>query len=174
MIGTSDLFGNDIFSLAVTRSTIRSHLGEVSVETEEAIEAAVERSLAKAKQHIQEQLSQMTSFETEIVNVLPDIAEAQTNVIYFVPKSLSDLSNTTYWEYMLVNGKWELIGDTQFDLSEYVTKDQLQEYISGATFFPATADRLGGVKVDPESFNLEDDGKISITPISSEDIHSLF
>ena len=57
-----------------------------------------------------------------IVDSLPT-ENIKTNVIYFLPLS-SVGENNIYEEYMYINDKWELIGTTQVDLSQYYTKEE--------------------------------------------------
>lgn len=53
-----------------------------------------------------------------IVETLPAVASADANTIYMVGKGEgSETSN--YKEYMLVNGKFELVGDSKVDLTDY-------------------------------------------------------
>lgn len=54
----------------------------------------------------------------EIVDVLPDIANADPNTIYMV----GNADGTNYTEYMPINGTFEPIGDTTADLTNYLTK----------------------------------------------------
>lgn len=54
-----------------------------------------------------------------IVEELPQVGE--NNVIYLVPKATSK-TNNYYDEYMYISESWELIGDTEVDLSNYQTK----------------------------------------------------
>ncbi len=69
------------------------------------------------------------------VNALP--AQGEANVIYLVPKA-TVLVDNIYDEYIWEDDSWELIGDTQIDLSGYVTDDDLtaalQNYVTSATF----------------------------------------
>lgn len=53
-----------------------------------------------------------------VVQTLPSTGEEGT--IYLVPKSTSK-TNNVYDEYMYINEEWELIGDTEIDLSNYQT-----------------------------------------------------
>lgn len=66
----------------------------------------------------------------EIVNTLPAVADAEENVIYLVPNSSSTETNNVKDEYMLINGKFELMGTTQVDLSGYYTSTQVDTIIS--------------------------------------------
>lgn len=62
----------------------------------------------------------------ELVNVLPEVGES--NVIYLLPNgNESDQeANDFYDEWFYFNGKWERIGSTGVDLSNYWSKDELQ------------------------------------------------
>lgn len=57
----------------------------------------------------------------EIVTVLPAVEEADPDTIYMVKSGLS-LSGDKYQEYMLINGAFEMIGDTSVDLNPYAKK----------------------------------------------------
>ena len=68
----------------------------------------------------------------EIVETLPT-TDIQTNVIYLVPKNPAQTDNI-YDEYINTNGTsegWEKIGDTEIDLSNYYTKTQTDNLLSG-------------------------------------------
>lgn len=57
----------------------------------------------------------------EIVDVLPAVEDANPDVIYMIKSGLS-LSGDKYQEYMLINGAFEMIGDTSVDLNPYAKK----------------------------------------------------
>lgn len=61
-----------------------------------------------------------------IVSALPNISEANENTIYMVLKS-SSFTNNSYDEWQVINGQWELMGDTNADLVDYVKKTDLVE-----------------------------------------------
>lgn len=69
-------------------------------------------------------------FHYEIVQTLP--ATGANNILYLVPKSESQTSNY-YDEYVYANNNWEKIGDTEIDLSNYVTITQLNTALSNYT-----------------------------------------
>ena len=62
-----------------------------------------------------------------VVDELPQTGEE--GIIYLVPKTTSK-TNNVYNEYMYIDSTWELIGDTQADLSNYVDMSTAQT-ISG-------------------------------------------
>ncbi len=66
-----------------------------------------------------------------VVQELPT-TDIQTNVIYLVPKSTAG-TNNSYDEYVNTTGTtagWEKIGDTDIDLSGYVTDSELETALS--------------------------------------------
>lgn len=61
----------------------------------------------------------------EVVAELPEISAANEDTIYMVPKKTGAAGNAegnAYIEYMLINGKFEQIGDSTVDLTDYATK----------------------------------------------------
>lgn len=66
----------------------------------------------------------------EVVNTLPAVADAEENVIYLVPNASSTETNNVKDEYMLINGKFELMGTTQVDLSGYYTSTQVDSILT--------------------------------------------
>lgn len=97
-----------------------------------------------------------------IVEELPDTGEADENTIYMVPQgggSVEDPGTSTshYNEYMLINGAFELIGNSQVDLSGYAT----ETFVTGAINALDVADTA--VANQYISQVVETDGKIAVT-----------
>lgn len=65
----------------------------------------------------------ITNLHFLIVQSLPT-QDIETNVIYLVPKNPSG-TNDAYTEYAYINNNWEKLGETQIDLSGYVTTSTL-------------------------------------------------
>lgn len=74
-------------------------------------------------------IGNIQQFHYEVVQTLPQTGE--TNILYLVPKSTSE-TNNYYDEYVYSNG-WEKIGDTQVDLSNYVTITMLNQALADYT-----------------------------------------
>lgn len=72
------------------------------------------------QQEVNNLIASIQKVTIKIVDTLPTTGEE--NVIYFIPKTGSN--NDSYDEYMWINNKWELIGTTAVDLSDYYTKEQ--------------------------------------------------
>lgn len=61
-------------------------------------------------------------FDIEVVQELPT-TNIKDHTVYFVPKTGE--TNDVYDEYIRVNNGWEMIGNTQIDLSNYATKNEI-------------------------------------------------
>ena len=66
-------------------------------------------------------ISNLANLRIEVMNALPSTGE--TNVIYLVKKA--GTNPDIHDEYVYVEGNWEKIGNTEVDLSNYYTKDQV-------------------------------------------------
>lgn len=64
-----------------------------------------------------------------VVSSLPAVASADADTIYMLAKSTSDAgydeSANVYTEYMVINNKWEKIGDTSVDLTDYLKSSEI-------------------------------------------------
>lgn len=80
------------------------------------------KSETYTKEQVNEMIGSIHGISVEIVEQLP--AVGAENTIYFVP-SESATTSDIYDEYMYVNGKWEKIGSTSIDLSDYAKKSDV-------------------------------------------------
>lgn len=129
---------NKIGGLFATKAEIPSDVGDLtnlagyqtSQQVEQAITgknyttmAAVEgkgyQTTAQVQQAINSALSGITGIEFSIVEQLPATGVAGT--IYLVSKAVTATGNI-YTEWIYVNNKWETLGDTTVDLSDYLKK----------------------------------------------------
>lgn len=62
---------------------------------------------------------------------LPEVGSADINTIY-MKKKTSTQSQNIYTEYMVVNGAWEIVGDTAVDLTDYAKTTAVQSMITEA------------------------------------------
>ena len=76
------------------------------------------------KQYVDTALAELTNmgFTPEVVESLPT-ENIKINIIYMLPAQTSEAENI-YEEWMYINNKWEMIGSTSVDLSNYYTKDE--------------------------------------------------
>lgn len=87
----------------------------------------------KTESEIQELINNSTKLKKEVVTSLP--STGKDDIIYLL-KNKND-TNNYYTEYMWIGGKWEIIGDTKVDLTDYAKKSdiktKLSEMISDST-----------------------------------------
>lgn len=89
---------------------------------------AVDKSLSANQGRIlKEMIANLANLQIEIVDQLPSVGE--TNIIYLVKKSGS--APDIHDEYVFVDRKWEKIGDTEIDLSNYYTRDEVDDKLTG-------------------------------------------
>lgn len=72
------------------------------------------------KEEVNGLIGNISTIDIQIVEVLPE-ADISTTTIYMVRRT-SGKNKDIYDEYLYANGDWELIGNTQIDLSNYLTK----------------------------------------------------
>lgn len=80
---------------------------------------------------IDAKIAAITSLSFEVVQTKPT-QSIKTNVIYLIPNGQSGTENI-YDEWIYVNNKWELIGSTAIDLSQYAKKSELPSKVSELT-----------------------------------------
>lgn len=73
--------------------------------------------------------SGITLLTIKKVDSVSDVTEE--NIIYLVPAS-STSTTSIYDEYLLIDGKAELLGNETVDLSDYPTKEEMTNAISAA------------------------------------------
>ena len=80
---------------------------------------------AATEEYVKQLISTIQTASFEVVDSLPE-SDIKSNAIYLVPSNISGLNNI-YDEYIYVNDKWELIGNTNIDLSQYATKEYVDD-----------------------------------------------
>lgn len=156
-----------ITTYALCKKYVNKKIIDISSDV---IDEAVQQSKAYT-----DEVATEIEWKKQIVDTLPPFEEADEHTIYFVPASQSP-ENDGYFEYMLIRGRWEVMGRTVVDMSDYYTKEQVEQYVLDHTYILpiATGNTLGGVMIDESTINIDENGKISILSISDEQIHSLF
>lgn len=75
----------------------------------------------KTEAEIKTLINNSTKLKKEVVTSLP--SSGKEDVIYLL-KNKND-TNNYYTEYMWISGRWEIIGDTKVDLSDYAKKSEI-------------------------------------------------
>ena len=86
------------------------------------------KSEVYTKEEVKSLVGRISSLELIKVDALPT-ENIKTSAIYLVPKDQSE-ENNIYTEYIYMDGKWEIIGDTSVDLSQYALKTEIPTKLS--------------------------------------------
>lgn len=113
----------------------------------------------------------MISFEAIIVNALPT-ANINNRAIYF--KSNNSSGNNAYDEYMYINNKWEQIGSTSIDLSNYLQTSDIAAWAKAdnkPTYTAAEVDALPNTTVIPSKISdlTNDSGYLTLSTLPKYD-----
>lgn len=104
----------------------------------------------------------------KIVDELPPVEEASDTVIYMVPKVNPNADgHQSYDEYVLVEGKFEKLGDNEIDTSNFATKDEVDTALTKAKKYAEIKadDALGEAKAYVDGFFSSTAGSIIDTII---------
>lgn len=127
--------------------------------------------------YVNNQVGSAGHLKRKIVEALPDVASADADTIYMLKKTGSLLYQDHYEEYMIIEGAWEIIGDTYVDLSNYATKEYVDaEFteLEGAIALKAgqsaldTANEEIAKKADSETVNAALELKADKTQVATD------
>ena len=138
--------------------------------SKEALDKAVQQAVAESKLYTDDMFSHIVSFKIEIVDSLPE-TDINPHVIYFLKRENPSGEEDFYYEYMYINNFWELIRSTELDLSPYWTIEQTKAYIASKEYSLPRANKtsLGGVKIDGESIDIDNEGYIHVVDKCTKD-----
>ena len=122
-------------SFKQTISTLEAAAGQ-TIENLVIVNPPVNDTDVPNKKYVDDAIAAAGHLKREIVQELPNVADADPNTLYMILASTQD----HYDEYMIINGAWDMVGATGDGGS------------GGFTLEIATESRLGGVK----SSNLDD------------------
>lgn len=150
--------------LSVTTTNLSNQLKNVYTKTETNDE------IAKA-------VSSAAHLKREIVTELPPVDEANENTIYMIASGLQEDDNK-YYEYILLNGKFERVGSWEVDLKEYATKTEVSNSLTGINNSIAVlSDKIDAVdekaeenyiKSVSENFNVTTEGQLQLVSVPTD------
>lgn len=106
-----------------TQSSSSNAVGAYTNEAKAAIQTMLDvPSNAEMNTAIGTAIGQINSFDMAVVQTLPT-QDISTHTIYLVPKTGE--TNDVYDEYVYIDNNWEMVGNTQIDLSNYALKSEL-------------------------------------------------
>ena len=79
---------------------------------------------AYTKEEVKAEIANAGHLKREIVETLPGVENADENTIYMIKESTLSTGDI-YKEYMLIDGKFEMIGDSAVVLENYYTKTEI-------------------------------------------------
>lgn len=132
--GTKEEYTKVLVSIPTFMTTVNEAIEniktvEIPTQIKESIvnnleSTSIDKSLsANQGKVLKDMIANLANLRIEIVDQLPSIGE--TNVIYLVNKTGS--APDVHDEYVFVNDAWEKIGNTEIDLSNYYTKQEIDE-----------------------------------------------
>lgn len=80
----------------------------------------------QVESYVAQQIANVNHLKRTIVEELPNISEANSNIIYMIKKTSGGIASwgkNIYEEYMVIEGEWELLGNSQVDLTDYAKTD---------------------------------------------------
>lgn len=111
---------NVIETVKVNNSALTPSSKAVNITVPTKVSQLTNDSNFATQTYVTQQISSADKLKKAVVESLP-ASNIDTNTIYLVKKSSGEAGNV-YNEYMYINSKWELIGDTKTDLTGYVRK----------------------------------------------------
>lgn len=109
------------------KATTLAGYGISDAYTKTQADSAISTAIAKAP-HL----------KREIVEQLPEVSAANDSTIYMVGTGAGS-ETSVYKEYMLISGKFELLGDSKVDLTNYATKTEVETAKNDAITAAGTA-----------------------------------
>lgn len=150
--------GEDGTSPYATEEFVRNYTPQIEVDAEisdtsenpvqnKTIKKYVDDEIAQ----IETEISTIPKFAVKAVSSLPT-TDISTTTIYLVPSEKYETENY-YDEYIYVDGKWELIGTTKVDLTDYARIDEentftAKQNFSAETQFDGVAEHNADIKVN--------------------------
>lgn len=100
-----------------------------------------------SKKYVDDAIGNITQFECNVVDALP--ASGSKGVIYFVAHNHGDTD--VYDEFIWVSDKFERIGNTDIDLSDYAKTNDVSNQLSNKV---NTSTTINGVKLDSSAVTI--------------------
>lgn len=96
--------------------------------------------------YIAQQITDAGHLKRVVVEQLPDVSIAQTNTIYMIKQisgGIASWGKNIYEEYMVIEGEWELLGNSQVDLTDYAKIDYVDNKTKDKADKATTLDGYG-------------------------------
>lgn len=118
----------DIYSqISSVKSSIPTKVSQLDNDSLYITRSVMQLDNYYTKTETDKMVSDCSGVSVMIVGSLP--SQGNEKILYFTPTSHASLGNI-YDEYMWINGKWEEIGSSYTDLSNYYNKSQIDTALS--------------------------------------------
>lgn len=130
--------------LTPENNTVLAKLSEASQSDSTVLQYNSEALATQA--YVNAKVAELGHLKKEVVEALPAGEAIDPDTIYLVAKDPADDENNVYLEYIYINSKWEIIGDTKTDLTGYATETfvttALEAYTTTAELTPMLEAKL--------------------------------
>ena len=132
-------------------------LGKVAAKlllTDEQIQTIMTQVADRyTKEETNELVSKIPKFAIEVVTVLPT-EDISATTVYLKTGAKSDPDNI-YDEYIYVNSKWELLGTQKIDLTNFYTKEEINDLLNNKV------DKLSGKTLSSNDYTTAEKNKLA-------------
>lgn len=116
------------------------------------------KTLALSKKYTGTRIAELadSGFKPVVVETLPAIENANSGTVYLVPAE-TNAEDNKYLEYIIAEQKWECVGTTAIDLSDYPTIEAMNIALSKylpTDYIPLTKSYLQGLGFESFDFNV--------------------
>lgn len=96
-------------------------------------------------EYVAQQIVNAEHLKRIVVTELPEASQASTNAIYMVKKTggITSWGKNVYEEYMVLEGEWELLGNSQVDLTDYAKTSEVEELLKNKAGKATTLEGYG-------------------------------
>ena len=96
-------------------------------------------------EYVAQQIVNAEHLKRIVVTELPEASEANANTIYMVKKTggITSWGKNVYEEYMVLEGEWELLGNSQVDLTDYAKTSEVEELLKNKADKATTLEDYG-------------------------------
>lgn len=108
----------------VLSETVQEHAGKLEQHTKALAERYTKSEADKA---IADAVAAIDHLSREVVETLPVGDQINSKVIYLVAEEGPE--GDAYIEYMYINGKWEIVGNTRVDFTGYATEEFVNDAV---------------------------------------------
>ena len=136
-------------------NSVNGQTGSVNIKIPSKLSQLTNDKNYKTETEIQSMINSASSLKKEVVTSLP--TKGKDDVIYLI-KDPKGKDNNNYLEYLWINGAFELIGNTQVDLTGYAKESYVDTKVEGKV------DKDGNKVLSDNNYTNTDKAKVDAIP----------